>query len=68
MLQFVVVIASVYNNKKSLNTQAVTKQELPKYQAEQYPTFQTDSPEKEMNKKLFAKADSLADKIRLVLV
>ena len=50
-------------NNKKLNTQAVTKQRLPKYPAEQNPTYQTDSLRKETNKKLFAKADPLVDKI-----
>ena len=35
MEQFVLVPASVYNN--SVTTQSVTKQELPKYKAEQPP-------------------------------
>ena len=61
MEQFVLVPAFVYN--KSLNTQSVTKQELPKYQPLQNPTYQTDSVKKEINKKLFSKADSLVDKI-----
>ena len=61
MGQFVLVPASVYN--KSLITQSVTKQELPKYQPSQNPTFQIDSLKKEINKKLFSKADSLVDKI-----
>ena len=42
---------------------SVTKQELPKYKAEQPPTYQIDSLKKEVNKKLFCKADSLVDKI-----
>ena len=54
---FVLVPASVYN--KSLITQSVTKQELPKYQSSQNPTYQIDSLQKEINKKLFSKADSL---------
>ena len=61
MDQFVLVPASVYN--KSLITQSVTKQELPKYQPSQNPTYQIDSLKKEINKKLFSKADSLVDKI-----
>ena len=61
MDQFVLVPASVYN--KSLITQSVTKQELPKYQPSQNPTYQIDSLKKEMNKKLFSKSDSLVDKI-----
>ena len=61
MEQFVLVPASVYN--KSLITQSVTKQELPKYQPLQNPTYQIDSLKKEINEKLFSKADSLVDKI-----
>ena len=63
METFVLVPASLYNNNKSLNTQAVTKQELPQYQAEQNPTYRIDSLKKEINKKLSAKVDSLVDKI-----
>ena len=59
MEQFVLVPASVYN--KSVTTQSLTKQELPKYKAEQPPTYQTDSLN--INKKLFGKADTLTDKI-----
>ena len=59
MEQFVLVPASVYN--KSVTTQSVTKQELPKYRAEQLPTYQNDSLN--LNKKLFGKADPLIDKI-----
>ena len=61
MDQFVLVPASVY--KKSLITQSVTKQELPKYQPSQNPTYQIDSLKKEINKRLFSKGDSLVDKI-----
>ena len=61
MEQFVLVPVSVDN--KSLITQSVTKQELPKYQPSQKPTYQIDSLKKEMNKKLFSKTDSLVDKI-----
>ena len=61
MEQFVLVPASVYN--ESLITQSVTKQELPKHQPSKNPTYQVDSLKKEINKKLFLKADSLADKI-----
>ena len=53
MEKFVLVPASVYN--KSLIAQSVTKQELPKYQPSQNPTYQVDSPEEEMNKKNFPK-------------
>ena len=59
MEQFVIVPASVYNK----NAQSVTKQELPKYKAEQPPMYQIDSLKKEINKKLFSKADPLIDKI-----
>ena len=51
----------MYN--KNLITHSVTKQELPKYQPSQNPTYQIDSLKKEINKKLFSKADSLVDKI-----
>ena len=61
MDQFVLVPASVYN--KSLVTQSVTKQDLPKYQPSQNPTYQFDSLKKEINKKFFSKADSLVEKI-----
>ena len=61
MDQFVLVPASVYN--KILNTHSVTKQELPKYQSSQNPTYQIDSLRKEINKSLFSKADYLVDKI-----
>ena len=61
MEQFVRVPPSVYN--KSLNNQSVTKQEVPKYQLSQNPTYQIDSLEKEIHKKLYAKADPLVDKI-----
>ena len=61
MEQFVVVPASVYN--KSLITQSVIKQELPKYQPSQNSTYQIDSLKKEKNKKIFSKADTLVGKI-----
>ena len=61
MQQFFLVPASVYN--KSVATQSVTKQELPKYKAEQRATYQIDSPKRDINKKLFGKADTLIDKI-----
>ena len=59
MEQFVLVPASVYN--KSVTTQYVTKQELPKYKAEQPPTYHIDSLN--LNRKLFGKSDALIDKI-----
>ena len=61
MDQFVFVPASVYN--KSVTTQSVTKQEPPKYKAEQPSTYQIDSLKRNNNKKLFGKADTLIDKI-----
>ena len=65
MEQFVLVPASAYN--KSLITQSVTKQEFPKYQSLQNPTYQIDSLKKEINKNyllcLFSNADSVVDKI-----
>ena len=61
MDQFVLVPASVYN--KRLVNQSVTKQELPKYQPSQIPTYQIDSLKKKINKKLFSKADPLVDKV-----
>ena len=57
MEQFVPVPASVYNKS------VTTKQELPKYITEQPPTYQTDSLKRDINKKMFGKADSLIDKI-----
>ena len=64
MEQFVLVPASVYN--KNVTAQSVTKQELPKYEAEQPPKYQNDSLKRDINKKHFkhfGKADSLKDKI-----
>ena len=61
MEQFVLVPASVYN--KSVTTHRVKKQELPKYKAEQPPTYQIDSLKRDINKELFGKADNLIDKI-----
>ena len=60
MEQFVLVPASVYN--KSVTTQSVTKKELPKYKAEQPPTYQIDSLKRDINRKLFGKADTPKDK------
>ena len=61
MEQFVLVPASVYN--KSVTTQSVRKQELPKYKTEQPLRYQIDSLKRDNNKKLFGKADTLIDKI-----
>ena len=60
MQQLVLVPASVYN--KSVTTESVTKQELPKYKSEQPPTYQIDSLKRDINKKLFGKAGTLIDK------
>ena len=59
MEQFVLVPASLLNK---LNTTKSTtlKVDLPKYQPQQ---TQVDSLKKDINKKLFAKADSLVDKL-----
>ena len=57
MEQFVLVPASVYN--ESLITQSVTKQELPKYQPSQNPTYQVHSLKKAINKKLLSNADKI---------
>ena len=60
MEQFVLVPASVYN--KSVTAQSVRKQKFLKYKAEQPPTYQIDSLKRDINKKLFGKADTLIDK------
>ena len=62
MEQFVLVPASLYNNR-SMNTRTATKQELPKCQAKQNLTYQTDSLKKEINEQLFAKADFSVDEM-----
>ena len=49
MEQFVLVPASVYNN--SVTTQSVTKEELPKYKAEQPPTYQNNSLKETLTRK-----------------
>ena len=64
MEQFFFVPVSVYN--RILITQSATKQEVPKYQPSQNPTYQMNWLKKEMNKKLFHEADSLVDKILLL--
>ena len=61
MEQFVLVRASVYN--KTVTADSVTKQEFPKFKAEQHPTYPIDSLKRDINKKLFDKADTLIDKI-----
>ena len=65
MEQFVFVPASVYN--KSVTTQSVTKQELPKYKIEQPPTYQIDSLKRNITKKLFGKADTVKHESYLAL-
>ena len=64
MQQMVLVPASAHN--KCLKTLSITKQELPKCQPSQNPTYQTDSLKKEINKKLFAKAALESTKLCLV--
>ena len=59
MEQFLLVPAFVYN--KNMNTQSVTKQELPKYKPEQPPTYQFDSLKRDINKKVWT--DPLINKI-----
>ena len=61
MEQFVLVAASVYN--KSVTMQSGTKQELPKYKAEQPLRYQIDSLKRDIIKKLFGKSDTLIGKI-----
>ena len=61
MAQFVLVPASAYN--MSATTQSVTKQELQKQRAEQTPSYRIDPLKRDINKKLFGKADTLIDKI-----
>ena len=65
MEQDVLVPASLYNNNnnKILISEDIKKQELPEYQTERNPTYQIVSLKKEVNKNLFAKANSLVDKI-----
>ena len=53
---------SVYNSNKTKPT-VVTQKELTTYQSEEKPTYQIESVKKEINKNLFAKADSLVDKV-----
>ena len=60
MEQFVLVSVSEYN--KSSITQAVTKQNLPKYQPSQNSMYQIDSLKNEETK-FFSKVDSLVDKV-----
>ena len=61
MEQFVLVPASLCNKK--LISQPVTKQEVPKYQHSQNLTYQIDSLNKEINKKLFSEGDTLVGRI-----
>ena len=62
MEQFVLVPISVYNSNIKKPT-VVTKKELPSYQSEEKPTYQIESVKKDINKNLFATADSLVDKV-----
>ena len=60
MEQFVLVPISIYNSKIK-SSSVVTKSELPTYQVEKTPEYQVDSLKKDINKIIFAKADSLVD-------
>ena len=51
----------MYN--KSVSAQSVTKQELAKYKSEQPRTYRIDSLKRDINKKVFSKADTLIDKV-----
>ena len=62
MEQFVLVPISVYNIKLNKPT-VVTKKELPSSQSDDKPTYQIESVKKEIQKELFAEADSLFDKV-----
>ena len=62
MEQFVLVPISVYNSNIKKPT-VVTKKELPTCQSEEKPTYQIESVKKDINKNIFAKADSLVDKV-----
>ena len=62
MEQFVLVPISVYNSNIKKPT-VVTKKELPSYQSEEKPTYQVQYVKKDINKNLFAEADSLVDKV-----
>ena len=62
MEQFVLVPISVYNSNIKKPT-VVSKKELPSYQSEEKPTYQIESVKKDINKNLFAKVDSLVDKV-----
>ena len=46
-----------------MTTQSFTKQELSNYKAEQPSTYQIDSLKRDINKKVFGKADNLIDKV-----
>ena len=62
MEQFVLVPALLLNKLNTTNSTTL-KVDLPKYQPQQTPTSQIDSLKKDINKNLFAMADSLVDKL-----
>ena len=62
MEQIVLVPISVYSSNIKKPT-VVTKKELPSYQSVEKLKYQIESLKKDMNKNLFAKADSLVDKV-----
>ena len=61
MEQFVLVPLSVYNS--SNNPAIVTKQELPKYNPEQTPTYHKDMLKKQVNQQLSTGATPLVNKV-----
>ncbi len=61
MEQFVLVPISVYNSSNS--STIVTKQELPKYEPEQTPTYHKDTLKKEINQQISTSASPLVNKI-----
>ena len=62
MEQFVLVAISVYNSNIKKPT-VVRNRELPTYQSEEKPMYQIESVKNDINKNLFAKADSHVVKI-----
>ena len=60
MEQFVLVPLSVYNG--SNNPSIVTKQQLPKYTPEQFPTYHKDTLKTKINQQLSTSASPLVNK------
>ena len=57
------LILPCFGVQHEFSNQTATKQESPKYPAEQSPINQTDSLRKEKNQKLFSKPDSFVYKL-----